>query len=156
MSSAYIEVTPKSELRLGGLDALLGYRLRRAQGSAHRDYIATVAELKLTQKQTAVLWLVACTPGVAQVEIGAALAMDRATTMAVIDRLEERGLVVRKRSSADARRRELSATAAGERLLAKVKTRIASHESRMKSRLSSQELDTLMRLLQKLQQADES
>ena len=143
-------------LRLGGLDDLVGYRLRRAQGSAHRDYLIAVGELKLTQKQTAVLWLVQCNPGVAQVDIGAELAMDRATTMAVVDRLEERGLVMRRRSSEDARRRELSVTAAGERLLSKVKTRIAAHESRMKSRLSQQELDTLMRLLKKLQRDDDT
>ena len=32
------------------LDGLLGYRLRRAQGAMHRDYMATVTGLDLTQK----------------------------------------------------------------------------------------------------------
>src|SRR5215471_19221744 len=83
------------------LDGLLGYRLRRAQGAMHRDYIASVEGLALTQKQTATLWLVSANPGVSQVSVAAALGMDRATMMSITDRLEERGLVIRKRSSVD-------------------------------------------------------
>jgi DNA-binding MarR family transcriptional regulator len=150
--------TPCLPVRLDfvGLDLLLGYRLRRAQGAAHRDYLAAVGDLGLTQKQTAVLWLVQCNPGVAQGAIGAALGMDRATMMALVDRLEERGLLVRKRSVVDARRRELHPTAAGDRLLEKVRTRIAAHEARMKSRFTQKELSQLLSLLQKLQDSTDS
>ena len=44
------------------LDGLLGYRLRRAQGAMHRDFMAAVASLDLTQKQAATLWLITVTP----------------------------------------------------------------------------------------------
>jgi len=142
-----------ADVGFGGLDALLGYQLRRTQGVVHRDYLEAVDGLSLTQKQTGVLWLVDCNPGVAQGAIGAALDMDRATTMAVVDRLEERGLVVRKKSAVDARRRELHVTPAGEKLLARAKSRIATHETRLKDSLTSRELTTLLALLQKLQQA---
>lgn len=138
-------------LSFGGLDDLIGYRLRRAQGAAHRDYMETVAGLRLTQKQTGVLWLVQCNPGVAQGAIGAALGMDRATTMAVVDRLEGRNLLFRKPSTVDARRRELHATPMGERLLVRVKERIAVHEARMKACIGQRELTTLSELLGRLQ-----
>src|SRR5688572_16986237 len=115
------------------LDGLLGYRLRRAQGTMHRDYMNTVADLDLTQKQTATLWLINGNPGVSQVSVATALGMDRATMMAVVDRLEERGFVVRKRSITDRRRQELYLTPAGQRVLRKVKARIAKHEERFKS-----------------------
>src|SRR4051812_12902154 len=95
------------DLMFAELDSLLGYHLRRAQGAMHRHYVATVAELNLTQKQTATLWLVSANPGVSQVSVAGALDMDRATMMAVTDRLDERGLLVRKRSSVDRRRQEL-------------------------------------------------
>jgi hypothetical protein len=36
-----------------GLDELLGYSLRRAQGAVHRDYLAAVGKLRITQKQAA-------------------------------------------------------------------------------------------------------
>jgi DNA-binding MarR family transcriptional regulator len=137
-----------------GLDSLFGYHLRRAQGAVHRDYLATLDELKLTQKQTAVMWLVEGNPGVAQGVIGSALAMDRATMMVLVNRLEARGLLQRRRSVVDARRRELHATAAGKRLMQQVRERIARHEVRMKRLFSSGEMRTLQRLLQRLQGLD--
>ena len=89
------------QLSFEELDGLLGYRMRRAQGAMHRDYLAAVVGLNLTQKQTATLWLINGNPGVSQVQIAAALGMDRATMMALVDRLEGRGL----RACASGRRR---------------------------------------------------
>jgi DNA-binding MarR family transcriptional regulator len=137
-----------------GLDQLLGYRLRRAQGAVHRDYLATLDELKLTQKQTAVMWLVMGNPGVAQGAIGNALGMDRATMMVLVDRLEVRGLLQRRQSTVDARRRELHVTPAGSKLMEQVRARIARHEARMKRMFTPVELRTLERLLGRLQQLE--
>jgi len=148
------EPSVNSRFDFAGLDALLGYHLRRAQGAVHRDYLATLDELKLTQKQTAVMWLVIGNPGVAQGVIGSALAMDRATMMVLVNRLEKRGLLQRRRSSVDARRRELHATAAGRRVMDQVRKRIALHEARMKRLFSAAEMRTLGRLLQRLQGLD--
>jgi DNA-binding MarR family transcriptional regulator len=142
------------ELMFEELDGLLGYRLRRAQGAMHRDYMAAVAGVDLTQKQTATLWLINANPGVSQVAIAAALGMDRATMMAVTDRLEDRNLLVRKRSTVDRRRQELYLTPAGQGALRKVKARIAEHEERFKSLFKPAELAALLAALQKFQQAD--
>jgi DNA-binding MarR family transcriptional regulator len=136
-----------------GLDELLGYRLRRAQGAMHRDYMAAVAGLDLTQKQTATLWLINGNAGVSQVSLAAALGMDRATMMSVVDRLEERGLVIRKRSNTDRRRQKLYLTPAGQNMLRKVKARIVKHEERLKSLFTAAELAALLAALQKLQNA---
>ncbi len=135
------------------LDGLLGYRLRRAQGAMHRDFMAAVASLDLTQKQAATLWLIHSNAGVAQVSVAAALGMDRATMMAIVDRLEERGLVIRRRSSTDRRRQELYLTPAGQNTLRKAKARIAKHEERFKSLFTAAELESLLKALQKLQDA---
>ena len=137
------------ELVPEGLDGLLGYRLRRAQGAMHRDYVAAIAGLKLTQKQTATLWLIDTSPGVSQVVVAAALGMDRATMMAVTNRLQARGLVVRKQSTSDRRRQELYLTAAGEKALHKAKARIIEHENRFKSLFEPAELAALLSALQK-------
>ena len=135
------------------LDGLLGYRLRRAQGAMHRDFMAAVASLDLTQKQAATLWLINGNPGVAQVAVAAALGMDRATTMAIVDRLEDRRLVIRQRSSTDRRRQELYLTPAGQGALRKAKARIAKHEERFKSLFTAAELESLLTALQRLQDA---
>ena len=137
------------QLMLEELDGLLGYRLRRAQGAMHRDYMAAVAGLELTQKQTATLWLIHANPGVSQVAVAGALGMDRATMMAVTNRLQARGLVVRKRSKSDRRRQELYLTAAGEKALNRVKTRIIEHENRFKTLFEPAELAALLSALQK-------
>src|SRR5690242_12539282 len=100
------------ELMFAELDGLLGYLLRRAQGAMHRDFMAAVADFGLTQKQAATLWLIQANGGVSQAEVAAALGMDRATMMAVIDRLEDRGFVIRQRSSTDRRRQDLYLTPA--------------------------------------------
>ena len=133
------------------LDGLLGYRLRRAQGAMHRDYMASVAGLDLTQKQTATLWLVNSNPGVSQVSIATALGMDRATMMSVTDRLEDRGLLIRKRSEVDRRRQELYLTPSGQSMLRKVKTRIGEHEARFKALFKPAELAALLAALEKFQ-----
>ena len=155
-SNAKPEETPDAlqapELMFEELDGLLGYRMRRAQGAMHRDYMATVADLELTQKQTATLWLINANPGVSQVSVAAALGMDRATMMAITDRLEEQGLVIRKRSSVDRRRQELYLTPAGISRLRKVKARIGEHEARFKSLFKPAELTALLAALQKFQE----
>ena len=145
------ETFEEPDLMFQELDGLLGYHLRRAQGAMHRDYMAAVAGLELTQKQTATLWLIHANPGVAQVSVAAALGMDRATMMSVTDRLEERGLLVRKRSNVDRRRQELYLTPAGQSILRKVKTRIAQHETRIKAMFEPAELEQLLAALKKFQ-----
>jgi len=145
------EILQGPQLMFEELDGLLGYRLRRAQGAMHRDYMASVADLELTQKQTATLWLINANPGVSQVSVAAALGMEHATMMAIIDRLEERGLVIRKRSTVDRRRQELYLTPAGISRLRKVKARIAEHEARVKALFKQGELTALLEALQKFQ-----
>ena len=140
-----------SDLMFAELDGLLGYLLRRAQGAMHRDFMAAVAEFALTQKQVATLWLIQANPGVSQVEVAATLGMDRATMMSLIDRLEDRGFVIRKRSSTDRRRQELYLTPAGQSTLRKCKTRIAEHEERFGALFTSAELQSLLDALKRFQ-----
>ena len=139
------------ELMFAELDSLLGYQLRRAQGAMHRDFLAAVSSFGLTQKQAAVLWLIQANGGVSQVEVAAALGMDRATMMALTDRLEDRGFVIRKRSSTDRRRQELYLTPLGQTTLRKCKTRISQHEEKFRNMFTASELSALLEALKKFQ-----
>jgi len=145
------EDSPAPELLFAEMDGLLGYLLRRAQGAMHRDFMAAVAEFALTQKQMATLWLIQANPAVSQVEVAAALGMDRATMMSVTDRLEDRGFVIRKRSSTDRRRQELYLTPSGQTTLRKCKARIGEHEEKFRSQFTSAELTALLGALKKFQ-----
>lgn len=132
------------------LDQVLGFHVRQAQGTMHRHIIAVLAKADLTQKQSATLWLIGSNPGASQIAIGGALRMDRATTMAVIDKLEARNLVVRQRSAVDRRRHELYLTPAGQKLLVEVKTMVKAHEQSFADRFTADELETLVALLKRL------
>ena len=137
-------------LSLGRLDGLLGFHLRMASAAVARDFAAAMDDLGLTQKQCAVLELIAANPGISQIDIAAALGMDRATTMAVVDRLDERDLVTRTASQRDRRRQELGLTEAGRATLADARRRIAAHERRFVAPLGPERAAQLMTLLREI------
>ncbi len=118
----------------------------------YRDFATAMAELDLTQKQFATLQLIGANPGVSQVDIAATLGTDRATMMAMVDRLEQRGLVVRRRSTSDRRRQELNLTPDGEATLGRAKHAIAEHERHFTSRFTAEELKALFNALGRIHQ----
>ncbi|MET0182356.1 MAG: MarR family transcriptional regulator [Caulobacterales bacterium] len=141
-------------IALGGLAELLGFHIRMAHLAMFRDFTEALAGLDLTQKQCATLQLIGANPRVSQAEIATALDMDRATMMAIIDRLENRGLVTRVRSAEDRRRQELHLTASGQSALSGAMTAIAAHEAHFKSRFTPAELDALLNALQRIHSQD--
>ena len=140
-------VDETSGLSLGQLDGLLGFHLRMASAAVARDFAATLDDLELTQKQCAVLELIAANPQVSQIDMAATLGMDRATMMAVVDRLDDRGLVLRAASQRDRRRQELTLSETGQTLLRDARRRIAQHERRFLDRLGPERAERLMQLL---------
>lgn len=138
------------ELELGGLDGALGFRLRLAHTAINRDIRSTLGELGLTQTQIAALWLIESNPGTSQHALAKTLSIDSATVVALLDRLEHQSFITRTRARPDRRRHQLHLTAAGEEILAQAKENIVSHERHLTSRLSRQELTTLMNALEKL------
>jgi DNA-binding MarR family transcriptional regulator len=139
-------------LDLDGLPDLLGFHLRLAHVAVYRDFALAMAEVDLTQKQCATLQLIGANPGVSQVDLATTLGTDRATMMAMIDRLEQRGFVVRQRSASDRRRQELNLTRAGDRILSQAKQIIAEHEREFTSRFTPQELGVLVEALRRIHQ----
>jgi DNA-binding MarR family transcriptional regulator len=141
------ETAPESSISLGGLEGFLGYHMRRAQDSVHRDFIDTLAALDITQKQAATLFIANANPGVSQIDIANELHMDRATMTIILDKLEARDLIQRKRSQIDRRRQLLYLTPRGQKTLIAVKAKILQHEKRFRQRLSESEQAMLIDLL---------
>ncbi len=138
------------ESDIGALDGILGFHIRLAHGAVYRHFTETFAELGLTQKQVSVLWLVADHPGISQIEVGKRLQMDRATTMTIVNRLQDREYLRRQRSEDDGRKQELFLTAEGEATLVGAKSCIAEHEAWLKSRFSDKEIEKLVELLARI------
>jgi DNA-binding MarR family transcriptional regulator len=142
----------KDALRHNRLDDMVGYQLRMAYVSVRRHFESAMEKLDLTQKQTGVLWLIDANGGVSQIALANELGMDRASMMAIVDRLEDRGLIVRKRSTEDGRRQELYTTAKGRKVLSQAKAAIHDHEKWISTRFSAKDLNSLITGLRRLSQ----
>lgn len=134
----------------GALDSVVGFHIRLAHGAVYRHFTETFAELGLTQKQVSVLWLVGDQPGIAQIDVGSDLRMDRATTMTIVNRLQERGYLRRERSESDGRKQALYLTAEGLQALDAAKGCIAEHEAWLKSRFTAAEIEKLVEMLSRI------
>lgn len=139
---------------LGAVGDILGFHIRLAHGAVYRHFTETFSELDLTQKQVSVLWLVHDHPGMAQADLGRTLQMDRATVMAIINRLQDRDLLIRGQSAVDRRRQTLTLTPGGETALSQARNAIASHEAWLKARFSPAEVGTLIGLLSRIHQSE--
>jgi DNA-binding MarR family transcriptional regulator len=134
----------------GSLDTILGFHIRLAHGAVYRHFTETFAALELTQKQVSALWLVEEQPGIAQVELGQRLRMDRATTMTIVNRLQARGYLRREQSPRDRRKQALFLNETGAGALAQAKRSIAEHEHWLKARFTSEEAEKLVEMLARI------
>ena len=135
---------------IGEIRNIVGFHIRLAHGAVYRHFTETFTDLDLTQKQVSVLWLVDDHPDIAQTDLAHRMRMDRATTMAVINRLEARGLLIRGKSETDGRKQTLNLTDAGQEMLRVAKQAILDHENWLKSRFSDKEVTKLIELLTRI------
>lgn len=141
---------PPPAADLGMLDELLGYHLRRAQAAVFGDFMRTMAQDRITPGQFGVLTLIRQNPGLNQSGLARLLGIERSTMVAVIDGLEERGLVARKKSGSDKRAYLLALTKAGNALLARVEPKVRRHEKRIAADLDTDEVASLVHLLKRV------
>ncbi|OGA16896.1 MAG: hypothetical protein A3G25_19865 [Betaproteobacteria bacterium RIFCSPLOWO2_12_FULL_63_13] len=142
---------PRTETKLdhGILPDLIGYQLRLAQLAVFRDFERTVGDLGISPGRVGVLVLVNSNPGITQSRLAEAVGLDRSTLVPVLDGLERRGLVERRRGK-DRRTNGLSLTSSGKLLLGRVRRRIVAHERRMMSGMTDAEREQLVALLARL------
>jgi DNA-binding MarR family transcriptional regulator len=142
----------------GMLPALLGYVLRRAQSAVFADFAATFVQAgqALTPGEFGLLVLVERNAGLSQMALARALGIDRSTLVPILDRLQARGLLVRRASPTDGRTHALALTPSGVKALARFARLVRTHEKRIASGLSSAETRTLIQLLEKVRQSARS
>ena len=135
---------------IGEIRDIVGFHIRLAHGAVYRHFTETFANLDLTQKQVSVLWLVDDHPDIAQTDLARRMRMDRATTMAIVNRLEARKFLVRGKSESDGRKQTLNLTEQGREILVIAKEAIRSHEEWLKSRFTNAEVTKLIELLTRI------
>jgi MarR family transcriptional regulator, temperature-dependent positive regulator of motility len=128
-----------------------GHLARRFQQIAVAVFLAEVedAGFDLTPVQYAALAAIKINPGVDQVTLAGLIAYDRTTITGVVDRLVQKGLLVRQASTRDRRARELQVTEAGKRTLRAITPAVEAAQRTMLRGLTEKEGTDLMRLLRK-------
>lgn len=135
---------------IGAIRDIVGFHIRLAHGAVYRHFTETFSHLDLTQKQVSVLWLIDDHPDIAQTDLATRMRMDRATTMAIVNRLEARGYLVRGKSPSDGRKQTLNLTDDGRKALIVSKDAIRDHEDWLKSRFTPREVEILIEMLTRI------
>jgi DNA-binding MarR family transcriptional regulator len=104
----------------------------------------------LTPSDAGVLRLLGRTPGLSQRELADRLGAVPSRIVPLIDSLESRGLVDRKRSSTDRRNNDLTLTDAGRTLLMALRVIAEQHEAELLAPLTPEQSEQLELLLAQL------
>lgn len=139
-----------AKVDLGVLPKLLGYNLRRANQASWRTYVSFIGENKIRPGLFSLLCLVRFNAGIAQIELGTHLGVDKASIVALLDRLERAGLIERRRSTRDRRRQGISLTQAGESEFDSLMMQVRQLERHMASRFNKQELEQFLAFLHRM------
>ncbi len=132
---------------LGHLVDHLGYFVRRAQLWIFQDFIRTLAEVDIRPAQYSVLLVIDANPGLSQAMLGQTLGIERARLVRLLDGLEARKFVQRRRSKSDRRSHILSLTPQGRGALGHIKAMADAHEQRLAQKVGVRNRKTLLRLL---------
>ncbi|MFE9582373.1 MarR family winged helix-turn-helix transcriptional regulator [Nocardia sp. NPDC006044] len=128
-----------------------------AQLGAHatQRFSERIAEIGLTPPEVGILRMIAAEPGRSQRSLAAALGVVPSRVVALIDPLDSKGFVERRRSATDRRNHELHLTPAAGELLARLAAVAVAHEAELTSALSDTEYRQFADLLDRLVAARE-
>ncbi|RAS08543.1 putative transcription regulator, MarR family [Cupriavidus taiwanensis] len=149
-ATAVPEADPAKEL----LWARPGFLVRRL----HQIHVAMFFEEckapNITPVQYAILTVLSVLPGLDQTSLGQEVGLDRTTTMDVVRRLEDRGLVERRENPADRRTRHVHLTREGKSVVTSLRADMARAQERMLAPLKPAQREVFMELLATLVEAN--
>ncbi|WP_395397418.1 MarR family transcriptional regulator [Novosphingobium sp. BL-8A] len=140
---------------MSDLETLPGHLIRRLQQIAVALFSTRMgeADIDLTAVQFAALMTLRDHPGLDQQTLAGMIAYDRVTLGGVIDRLEQKDLVVRETSPTDRRARILNLTEEGRQTLDRAIPWVDRVQEEILAGLSDEEQAMFMTLLSKLTRA---
>jgi DNA-binding MarR family transcriptional regulator len=136
---------PATQLHVG-----FAYLLVQLGAHAARQFAEELAPLGVEPRHVGMLTRLAANEGKAQQVIGELIGLNPTQMVFLVDELEGRGLVERRRNPADRRSYALFLTAAGRDMLARVQAAGHSHQAILGSCLSADEQEQLTSLLRRV------
>ncbi|WP_326945914.1 MULTISPECIES: MarR family winged helix-turn-helix transcriptional regulator [unclassified Amycolatopsis] len=130
----------------------LGSAFLLAQVGAHaaQQFTERMTELDLTPAQVGLLRLVASRPGQSQQSLAKQLGTPATRLVPLVDGLEKRGLIERRRNAEDRRLYAVEPSEDGRALLGRIGQAGAAHEQAVTAALTDDERDVLHGLLVKI------
>lgn len=150
-ATAEYSATPAVPLNEADLKGLIGYQLAQASiltMGVFQDLVGTPHDLKTVEYT--MLALIQANPGVSAVQLRKALGLSAAYVTAGLDKLHERGFILREVNQSDRRAQHLRITKAAERLVSELTRTLLAGERQRFATLSTAEQAMLAELLHKL------
>jgi DNA-binding MarR family transcriptional regulator len=141
---------PHAAVDTAAIERFLGYLLRRAQLAAFQGYARHAKPHAVTTAQFSIMTIVAANPGVSQIALAGALAIEPSRLVALLNALEQRGLAARARSKLDRRQHGVFLTKKGLVLLQELTALADEADRRLTARLTAREREALSVALHKL------
>jgi DNA-binding MarR family transcriptional regulator len=132
------------------LTGLLGFRVRLAMTELRRSYLKNVADGGIRPGFASLLQLIAVNRNASQAELAAALHLDKATLVALIDKAESAGWLSRQRAREDRRRHELVLTPKGIEKVKNLARQTDQFDKKFRARFTARELAQLMEYLERI------
>ena len=132
------------------LESLIGYNARRAALAVIGEFLEQMAVYDLKPVEFSVMSVVLHNPGVTSRQLCAALDILPPNLVGLIQLLETRGLIERKPHPYDGRAVGIHPTGEGEALMIKAEVTAKELEMNVGSKLTPNQVQTLVTLLQKI------
>lgn len=129
----------------------VGFLISQLGFVSSMGFVEALQPLGIDPRQWTLLRYVAESEGQSQQALAERLALPPSRMVAIVDSLEEAGLLERRPAPDDRRVRALHLTARGRRVLARATDVALAHEAKLCEELDEEERERLIDLLQKLQ-----
>ena len=130
-----------------------GFMIRRVHQIAVALFLEETGRLGVTNRQYGILFVLKHRPGIDQISVANLLGLDRSTTGMVLTKLERAGLVGRSVGARDRRKRSLTLTPAGARMLERLKAPAGRVMERQLAAFTPRERTQFLRMLEKFTRA---
>jgi len=141
---------PGEAIDYGPLADWVGFNLRMAQAAAFQAFSRLAKEIGTRPGRFATLMLIGRNPGISQTALSRANGRDKSSLTPVLNDLERRGLVIRRRTRTDQRAYRLSLTPAGRRLLAELTRCAREHERKLDRIIGAEDQKGFVRILKRI------
>jgi DNA-binding MarR family transcriptional regulator len=142
----------KDTPQLGNLDKMLGVELRIAQILADRLFTSS-HHLHMAPGHYTVLSLIKLNPGINQSKLAHSMYLDRSSMVPILDQLEKKGWIERKRPPNDRRSHALHLTCAGRTALKQADGEVHKLEESIAAEMGRDKCASLLALIKQFQTA---